>query len=67
MGFENTQIPPSAGAPIQRQAGFTTTATDTTLSEAIITLRKRRWVLIIAVLLGHGVWHLPGGVAAEAV
>ena len=44
MGFENTQIPPGAGAPDPSQAGFTTTATDTTLSEAIITLRKRRWV-----------------------
>jgi succinoglycan biosynthesis transport protein ExoP len=51
MGFENTQIPQGAGAP-DPQAGFTTTATDTTLSEAIITLRKRRWVLIIAGLLG---------------
>src|ERR1700734_116649 len=51
MGFENTQIPHGAGAP-DPQTGFTTTATDTTLSEAIITLRKRRWVLIIAVLLG---------------
>lgn len=52
MGFENTQIPPGVGALDPTQAGFTTTATDTTLSEAIITLRKRRWVLIIAVLLG---------------
>ena len=52
MGFENTQIPPSAGASDPSQAGFTTAATDTTLSEAIITLRKRRWVLVIAVLLG---------------
>jgi succinoglycan biosynthesis transport protein ExoP len=52
MGFENTQIPPVAGASDPSQGGFTTTATDTTLSEAIITLRKRRWVLIIAVLLG---------------
>jgi polysaccharide biosynthesis transport protein len=52
MGFENTQIPPGAGGSDSSQARFTTTATDTTLSEAIITLRKRRWVLIIAVLLG---------------
>ena len=40
------------------QTGFSTTVTDTTLSEALITLRKRRWVLITAVLLGlaYGVY-----------
>jgi len=52
MAFEKTQPPPSASAPETSQAGFTTAVTDTTLSEAIITLRKRRWVLIIAGLLG---------------
>ncbi len=34
------------------QNRFSTTVTDTTLSEALIVLRKRRWVLIVAVLLG---------------
>ena len=33
-------------------AGFPGTSTDTTLSEALVTLRKRRWLLIGAVLLG---------------
>jgi succinoglycan biosynthesis transport protein ExoP len=47
---ENTQ--PPVGIPETNQSGFSTTVTDTTLSEALIVLRKRRWVLIIAVLLG---------------
>jgi succinoglycan biosynthesis transport protein ExoP len=51
MGFQNTQAPPP-GAPETNQSGFSTTVTDTTLSEALITLRKRRWVLIVAVTLG---------------
>jgi polysaccharide biosynthesis transport protein len=51
MGSENTQ-PPSVGVPDTSQNRFSTTVTDTTLSEALIVLRKRRWVLIIAVLLG---------------
>src|SRR5207244_5072995 len=51
MGSEKTQ-PPSVGVPESNQNRFSTTVTDTTLSEALIVLRKRRWVLIIAVLLG---------------
>jgi succinoglycan biosynthesis transport protein ExoP len=51
MGSENTQ-PPLVGVPEPSQNRFSTTVTDTTLSEALIVLRKRRWVLIIAVLLG---------------
>src|SRR5271163_2841572 len=51
MGSQNTQ-PPVTGVPETNQSGFSTTVTDTTLSEALIVLRKRRWVLIIAVLLG---------------
>jgi len=47
---ENTQ--PPVGIPETNQSGFSTTVTDTTLSEALIVLRKRRWVLIIAALLG---------------
>jgi polysaccharide biosynthesis transport protein len=53
MGLENTQIP-SAGTTEGSQAGFATTVSDTTLSETLITLRKRRWVWIIAGLLGLG-------------
>ncbi len=45
-------MPPRAGAPEAFQPGFSTAATDTTLSEALITLRKRLWVLILAGLLG---------------
>src|ERR1700723_4394052 len=51
MGFQNTPSPPP-GVPDATQSGFSTTVTDTTLSEALIVLRKRRLVLIIAVLLG---------------
>ena len=51
MGFTSTQAPPPV-PPETNPAGFSTTVTDTTLSEALITLRKRRWVLIIAVALG---------------
>ncbi len=51
MGFQNTQAPPQ-GAPETIQSGFNTTVTDTTLSEALITLRKRRWVLLVAVGIG---------------
>jgi succinoglycan biosynthesis transport protein ExoP len=57
MGSQNTQ-PPLVGVPEPNPSGFSTTVTDTTLSEALIVLRKRRWVLIIAVLLGlaYGVY-----------
>ena len=51
MGSQNTQ-PPLVGVPETNQTGFSTTVTDTTLSEALIVLRKRRWVLIICTLLG---------------
>jgi succinoglycan biosynthesis transport protein ExoP len=58
MGSQDTQ-PPLVGVPETNQGGFSTTVTDTTLSEALIVLRKRRWVLIIAVLLGlaYGVYN----------
>jgi succinoglycan biosynthesis transport protein ExoP len=57
MGSQNTQAP-LVGLPETNPSGFSTTVTDTTLSEALIVLRKRRWVLIIAVLLGlaYGVY-----------
>ena len=51
MGSKNTQ-PPHVGVPETNQAGFSTTVTDTTLSEALIVLRKRKLIVIIAVLLG---------------
>jgi polysaccharide biosynthesis transport protein len=52
MGSTSTQSPPGAGIPEKYQTGFSTTVTDTSLSEALITLRKRRWVLVFAGLLG---------------
>jgi succinoglycan biosynthesis transport protein ExoP len=52
MGSQHTQLPPGASVPEQNPTGVSTTVPDTTLSEALITLRKRRWVLIVAVLLG---------------
>jgi succinoglycan biosynthesis transport protein ExoP len=52
MGSTKTQLPPGAGVPEKYQTGFDSTVTDTTLSEALITLRKRRMVLIVAALLG---------------
>jgi polysaccharide biosynthesis transport protein len=51
MGSTNTQ-PPHVGVPETNQSGFSTTVTDTTLSEALIVLRKRRWILIVCVLIG---------------
>ncbi|HMH15020.1 MAG TPA: polysaccharide biosynthesis tyrosine autokinase [Edaphobacter sp.] len=57
MGQPNLQKPPTGSAEMA-PAGFSTTVTDTTLSEALITLRKRRWVLITAAALGllYGVY-----------
>src|SRR3984885_7618064 len=51
MGSKNTQQP-LLDVPETNQAGFSTTVTDTTLSEALIVLRKRKLILIVAVLLG---------------
>src|ERR1700735_4269575 len=50
MGLQNAHQPPT-GTPETAPAGFSTTVTDTTLSEALITLRKRRWVLVTAALV----------------
>jgi len=51
MGQPTLQQLPK-GSPEKAPAGFSTAVTDTTLSEALITLRKRRWILIAAALLG---------------
>ena len=51
MGSTNTQ-PPHVSVPETSQSGFSTTVTDTTLSEAMIVLRKRRWILIACVMIG---------------
>ena len=52
MGSTQTQLPPGAGIPEKYQTAFGSTVTDTTLSEALIMLRKRRMVLIVAFALG---------------
>jgi polysaccharide biosynthesis transport protein len=50
MSLEIPSNAPAAGAP--NVAQFISTATDTTLSEALITLRKRRKTLIACAVLG---------------
>jgi len=45
-------LPGPAMLPRDPNAGFQVQVADTTLSEATIVLRKRRWVLIFGVLLG---------------
>ncbi len=57
MGLQNS-LPSPTGTLEKAPAGFSTTVTDTTLSEALITLRKRRWVLITAAVFGlsYGVY-----------
>jgi len=59
MSFQNTQ--PSPGGDMTGSAApeFSTTVADNTLSEAILTLKKRRWIVIVAVLLGlvYGVYR----------
>ncbi len=53
MNLDNSRPTPSVGAPQAAQPSqFIAPAADTTLSEALITLRKRRLVLITAVLVG---------------
>lgn len=44
--------PPVVGGSEGFAAGLSNAVSDTSLSEALITLRKRRWVLIVAFLLG---------------
>ena len=58
MGPERVPTTPDGGAPEGHRAAFSTAVADTTLSEALITLRKRRWILVAAVILGliYGVY-----------
>ena len=44
--------PASAAEVPESQAGFATTSTETTLSEALLVLRRRKWVLVATVVLG---------------
>ena len=53
MKADNSSSVPSGGVPPANPAmPFVAPATDTTLSESLITLRKRRWVVVTAVTLG---------------
>lgn len=58
MSFPNIQSSPAGDVPGNIPPGFTTAAADNTLSEALVTLKKRRWIVIAAVLLGlvYGVY-----------
>ncbi len=49
MAPQRTQ---TAAEPADAHAGFTVTTADNTLSEALNVLRKRKWVLVITMLLG---------------
>jgi len=59
MAFQDTQTSPGTGAAETNQPSFNTIVTDTSLSEALLILRKRKWVLIWAVVLGlvYGVFR----------
>jgi succinoglycan biosynthesis transport protein ExoP len=52
MGPEKTQSPPVGGAPDPHRSSMGSDAGDTSLSDAVSTLRKRRWILILAAVLG---------------
>ena len=52
MGPQKTQLPPATGVPDPQRPGMGSDSSDTSLSEAVATLRKRRWVLILAAILG---------------
>ncbi len=52
MGPQEAQTPPATGSTPLRQLGTGEESGDTSLSEAFGTLRKRKWVLIAAVILG---------------
>jgi capsular exopolysaccharide synthesis family protein len=52
MGPEKTQLPPASSTPDPQRPGMGADVGDTSLSEAVATLRKRRWILILAAVLG---------------
>ncbi len=52
MGPQKTQLPPAAGAFEPQRPGMVSDVGDTSLSEAVATLRKRLWILILAAVLG---------------
>jgi succinoglycan biosynthesis transport protein ExoP len=52
MGPQKPQSPPAPGVFDPQRTGVSTNNTDTSLSDAIATLRKRLWLLILATVLG---------------
>ena len=51
MGPQRVPIPPGAGV-IEGVPAAVAGAADNTLSEALLTLRKRKWVLVVAAIIG---------------
>ena len=52
MGPQRTQIPPPPGAPETASPTTGSDLNDNSLTETLATLRKRPWVLILALILG---------------
>jgi len=52
MAPHTTESPSPTGVPQTRGASFSGTSSETSLSEALLTLRKRKSVLIVALILG---------------
>jgi capsular exopolysaccharide synthesis family protein len=52
MGPQKTQLPPAASVFEPQRPGSVSDVGDTSLSEAVATLRKRLWILILAAILG---------------
>jgi succinoglycan biosynthesis transport protein ExoP len=52
MDSQQTQIPPAGVATPLRPGGPKTEGGETSLSEAVATLRKRKWILVLGVILG---------------
>jgi polysaccharide biosynthesis transport protein len=59
MGPASLKASSETGAPESNPPGLGTAITDTTLSEALITLRKRRWIVLAGFLLGliYGIYQ----------
>ena len=55
MAPHTTDTTSPTGIPHAPGASFSTTSSETSLSDALVTLRKRKWVLVLAVLLGVAV------------
>ncbi|HZY62617.1 MAG TPA: polysaccharide biosynthesis tyrosine autokinase [Edaphobacter sp.] len=52
MAFQHMQSSPSGDIPTENLSGADASTTDRTLSETILTLKRRRWIVIAALLLG---------------